>query len=239
MVDSNPINKGNTERGLTDRGREQVSQAVERLKKLGVNSPRVFYDNGVRASQTADIIARELEVPRRDVEPEFRWLEARGLGELDGTDLAKATATLRALDKVDIDNEPEPTDDGTPADSVNEVYSRLGNTIAKIENTYGAGDFIIVGGDGDVLSILAAAACGVDLREHGRFALAPGDFWDLRELVREYRAGSFAGPEPTAVPAWLPSEAEAKAGREVLADIGSKLFSDTAAGSCLCCDCFR
>ena len=67
---------------------------------------------------------------------------------------------MRALDEEDIDNTPEETDDGTPSDSVNEIISRLRNTVSKIENTYGSGDFIIVGGDATVLSVMAAAACG-------------------------------------------------------------------------------
>ena len=236
MVDSNPINKQQTERGLTSRGILQVERSVKELKDVrNIMSPQIFYDNGVRASQTAEIVSKGLSVPRRDVEPEFRWLEARGLGALDGTDLRTATLKLRALDALDIDNAAEPTDDGTPADSVNEVYSRLRNTISKIENTYGGGDFVIIGGDATVLSVFAAAACGVDLREHSRFELPPGDYWDLRELVRDWKAGTF---EPKVVS--LPSEMEARQGRAALNDMGaSRLFAESAAGSCLCCSCSR
>ena len=51
---------------------------------------------------------------------------------------------MRALDELDIDNRPEESDDGTPSDSVNDVFSRLRNTVAKIEVNYAGGDFVIV-----------------------------------------------------------------------------------------------
>ena len=234
IVDSNPINKGQSERGLTEKGRKQVEKSVERLKAMGVTSPQIFFDNGVRATQTADILSQSLGIPRKDVEPEFRWLEARGLGVLDGTDLRAAKAKLAAMDSQDIDNAPEPTDDGTPGDSVNDVIGRMTNTITKIEQTYGGGDFIIIPGDSTVLSVFAAAACGVDLREHARFELRPGEFYDLRELQKQWKAGTF---EPMALA--LPTDDEVKAGRSVLNEMGPKIFAETGAGSCLCCACAR
>ena len=65
------------------------------------------------------------------------------------------------------------------------------NTIAKIENSYSGGDFVIVGGDLTVLSVFAAAACKCELTEHAQFTLRPGGFFELPELVREYAAGTF------------------------------------------------
>ena len=148
------------------------------------------------------------------------------MGELDGTDLRTATAAINTLDAIDIDNAATPTDDGTPADSINEVYSRLRNTITKIENTYGGGDFIIVAGDAAVLSVFAAAACGVDLRQHENFLLRPGEFYDLRELVPAVKEGRF---EPMALRA--PTDEEITRGREALRQLGPKVFADTEAGS--------
>lgn len=292
IVDSNPINKQSTERGLTARGRQQVGSTVDALKQLGVSYPIVFYDNGARASQTADIVAAGLTVPRARMEPEFRWLEARGLGELDGAALPEVRPRVLALDSLDMDARPETSDDGTPADSVNDVFSRMRNTIgetprhrpggrakkrrarttprplnlvrvasprprppaddddaaaarrrrrapsqtnayasrrvatAKIENSYSGEDAVIVAGDGTVLSVFAAASCGADLREHARFELPPGDFFDLPQLTREYQEGTFR-PRPIA-----PASAEGiAAGRAALQEFGQALFSETAAGS--------
>ena len=88
------------------------------------------------------------------------------------------------------------------------------------------GDFIIVGGDAAVLSIFAAAACAVDLREHGRFELRPGAFYDLRELVQSWREGRFVAMEPE-----TPSEEDVARGRAALRDLGPRVFSETEAGS--------
>ena len=226
MVDSNPINKGSTERGLSAKGREQVLQAAKALKAEGVD-PIVFYDNGARATQTADILSRELTIPRNRMEPEFRWLEARGLGAFDGTDLKKASLKMRAMDALEMDNAAPEGDDGTPSDSVNDVFSRLRNTIAKIENTYGAGDFVIIPGDGTVLSVFTAATCGVDLREHHRFEQPPGAYADLREVCREWKEGRFEER-----PAFLGgTDEEVAQGRDALREIGGTLFSETEAGA--------
>ena len=61
---------------------------------------------------------------------------------------------MRQLDARDMDERAEPTDDGTPADSVLEVFSRLRNTIAKIENCFGGGDFVIIGGGSPLLVVV-------------------------------------------------------------------------------------
>ena len=63
------------------------------------------------------------------------------------------------------------------------------NTITKIEDG-GGGDHHIPG-DSTVLSVFAAAACGVDLREHALQFVRPGEFYDLRELQKQWKAGTF------------------------------------------------
>ena len=94
-MDSNPINKGIAERGLTDRGRAQVERSAQALKERGVSTPIVFYDNGIGDSQTAVFISSVLSLPRDKMVPEFRWLEARGLGALDGTNYRKTLERVR------------------------------------------------------------------------------------------------------------------------------------------------
>jgi broad specificity phosphatase PhoE len=226
IVDSNPINKGDNNRGLTAKGREQVIESAKLLRELGVDPTAVFYDNGARASQTADIISRELNIPRARMEPEFRWLEGRGLGALEGTSRREAVKLISALDRQDIDNGAAPADDGTPSDSVNDVFSRMRNTVTKIEQTYGSGDFIIIPGDATVLSVLACAACGVDLREHDAFMLRPGAFYDLQSVVADYRAGRFRPMEPL-----VPTAEDISLGRERLRSMGPNTFATSEAGS--------
>ena len=75
-------------------------------------------------------------------------------------------------------------------------------------------------------SVLAAAACGVDLREHSRFELRPGEFYDLAELVRDVDSGRFQAAEPQ----WY-SEEEILRGRAALRELGPRIFAETEAGS--------
>ena len=60
IVDSNPINKGSYERGLTAKGKAQVLRSVDALKLL-VPSPTIFYDNGARATQTATALSGTIQ----------------------------------------------------------------------------------------------------------------------------------------------------------------------------------
>ena len=64
--------QGAAERGLTEKGCKQVEKSVERLKAMGVTSPQIFFDNGVRRRRRPTY-CRRLNIPRKDVEPEFRW----------------------------------------------------------------------------------------------------------------------------------------------------------------------
>ena len=83
------------------------------------------------------------------------------------------------------------TDEALPQTSVNLPFAFVeppGEPEPALPCRYGGGDFVIVGGDATVLSVFAAAACSIDLREHSRFELRPGDFYDLRDLVREVRS---------------------------------------------------
>ena len=80
-----------------------MRKSAQRLREIGITSPVIYYDSGARGTQTSDILARELGVPRKDCEPEFRWLEARGYGALDGTDLRDASQKLGALDVLDTE----------------------------------------------------------------------------------------------------------------------------------------
>jgi broad specificity phosphatase PhoE len=183
LVDSSPINKLAAERGLTKAGRDQVRRAARQLASRGVTSPYVWYDTGSRASQTAEIVAEELGVPRSRQEPEFYFLEARGLGNLDEERIREVLPRVRTMDRADSAATPEPSDDGTPADSIDDVYVRVRQMVSKVENSFSGIDIVVVA-DSDVLSTIAASACGVDLREHDRFALRAGEFRDLGALQR-------------------------------------------------------
>ena len=82
--------------------------------------------------------------------------------------------------------------------------------------------------DATVLSVFAAAACGADLRTHNAYTLRQGEFFDLRELVADVRAGRY---EPRVGEQAPTTAAEIAEGRRRIREMGPRMFSDTDAGS--------
>lgn len=182
-IDSNPINKLDVARGLTERGRAAVGEAARELARRGVEDPIVWYDSGARAAQTAEIVGEVLLVPRTRLVPEYSFLSARGLGVLDRGNASLVIPLVHEADALDSAYAPDEADDGTPSDSIDDVFVRVRQAVSKIETQY-SGETVILVGDSDVLSTIAAAACGTDLRLHSRFSLRPAQFRDLRDLPR-------------------------------------------------------
>jgi broad specificity phosphatase PhoE len=167
MLDTNPINKLDVARGLTDRGREQVHVAARRLLERGIDTPVVWYDSGARAAQTAEILGEVLSVPRTRLVPEYSFLSARGMGALDRGNATLLLPRVRAADSETSGWAPEEAEDGTPSDSIEDVFVRVRQAVSKIETQF-SGEAVILVGDSEVLSTITAAACGVELEMHGR-----------------------------------------------------------------------
>eukprot|EP00962_Isochrysis_galbana_P021534 scaffold6354_cov126-Isochrysis_galbana.AAC.11 len=167
IIDTNPINKLDVARGLTDRGRAQVHEAARQLLERGIDAPVVWYDSGARAAQTAEIVGDVLSVPRTRLVPEYSFLSARGMGALDRGNATLELQRVHAADALDTAWAPSAADDGTPSESIDDVFVRVRQAVSKIETQY-SGEAVILVGDSDVLSTITAAACGVELELHGR-----------------------------------------------------------------------
>lgn len=77
--------------------------------------------------------------------------------------------------------------DGTPHESVNDVFVRIRQVMSVTEQQFTGQDVVFIASDSDTLSIMQAAILGADLRNHRRFAFKPGavlplqlsaDTWD-------------------------------------------------------------
>lgn len=64
--------------------------------------------------------------------------------------------------------------DGTPNESVNDVFVRVRQAISVTEQQYTGQDVLLIAPDSDVLSVLQAAVLGTDLRQHARYSFRPG-----------------------------------------------------------------
>lgn len=61
---------------------------------------------------------------------------------------------------------PPPIDDGTPNESVSDVFVRVTQLMSILETQYSKDTVIIVSPDSDNLSVLQAGLLGLDLRRY-------------------------------------------------------------------------
>eukprot|EP00877_Chromochloris_zofingiensis_P005800 jgi/Chrzof1/15220/Cz09g31320.t1 len=183
---TNPVWKTSMFAGLSGRGKAQVvRQTVPALQSLGVCGGDD--DNGSNSSssgggscwlwpsitqnayQTAEVVAYLLGVGRNRIVPEYSFLDARGVGALDGATLQKAQDQLVAGDELDANWRPPAGYDGTPNESSADVLTRMTQVMSITETQFSGEDIVFIAPDSDTLSILQAAVLGIDLRRHPNY----------------------------------------------------------------------
>lgn len=185
VCNSNPVNKLSIKlHGLTPAGVEQAMRASKALVKEGVGSEAWIWPSVTTSSfETAEIIAYNLNVRREQIVPEFSFLDARGVGAMEGGRLADIRRVVVEHDRVDSNWRPVPGEDGTPNDSTEDVFVRVRQLLSKLETQYFGEDIVILSPDSDPLSVLQAALMGQDLREHHKYEYQPGEVRFVQELV--------------------------------------------------------
>jgi len=71
---------------------------------------------------------------------------------------------IYASDGISTKIKPPPIDDGTPNESVADVFVRVTQLMSILETQYAGDTVVIVSPDSDNLSILQAGLVGLDLR---------------------------------------------------------------------------
>lgn len=171
--------------GLTPRGRAAAMAAAAHLADvLDVDSDAWIYaDVGAGAYETATHLAEGLGVRPERLVPEFAFLEARGVGALNGRPAEVVAAALAAGEAAGGTGwRPAPADDGTPNESVEEVFVRGRQWLAKMETQYFCETVVVVAPDSSVLQVLEAVlrAAPGGVADHTAYAYAPGE---VREVV--------------------------------------------------------
>lgn len=185
VCNSNPVNKLSIKmHGLTPSGVEQAIRASKALISEGVGSDTWLWPSvTTSAFETAEIVAYNLKVRREQIVPEFSFLDARGVGAMEGGRLADIRRVVAEHDQVDSNWRPVPGEDGTPNDSTEDVFVRVRQLLSKLETQYFGEDIVILSPDSDPLSVLQAALVGQDLREHHKYEYQPGEVRFVQELV--------------------------------------------------------
>lgn len=174
---SNPIDMMSIrDRGLTRSGIDEIIAAASSLKSKGVEFDAWLWPAiATNSMETAEVLAYELNIRRERVVPEFSFLDARGLGTLDGMDQKTVNKHLKEMDKRDTNYRPDPNTDGTPNESVEQVFVKLRQLISKLETQYFGENIIIIAPDSQPLSILQATLMDSGLENHHDLAFNPGE----------------------------------------------------------------
>ncbi|XP_020997548.1 uncharacterized protein LOC107492328 isoform X1 [Arachis duranensis] len=197
VINTNPVAKTSVDSGLSERGKKQAVRAALDLKEMGACDKSCWIWPAItqRAYQTAEIIASLNAVTRSFIVPEYSFLDARGLGAYEGKNLESVSEwndvnssvgmrQIYASDSVSPNNKPPPVDDGTPNESVADVFVRVTQLMSILETQYSGDTVVIVSPDSDNLTILQAGLIGLDLRRHRDLSFAPGEvrFVDTNDI---------------------------------------------------------
>lgn len=191
LINTNPVAKTSVDSGLSEEGKKQTIQAAKNLSALGAcdDSCWIWPSITQRAYQTAEIIAHVNNINRSRIVPEYSFLDARGLGAYEGKGLA-AVNEVYDIDALSSNLRPPPYSDGTPNESVADVFVRVTQLMSILETQYFNETIVIVAPDSDNLSVLEAGLTGLDLRRHRELAYAPGEvrFVDAQRLPAPRRS---------------------------------------------------
>ena len=198
---------------------------VAALKALGCDSSAaMWYSTWGKSVQTAQLLGDGLGIVAEERHPEYSFLDARGMGQFEGTPLARAAQDLHALDARSSRVGPPPTNDGTGAESAKDLSIRVLQMISIMETLAEGRDVVVVAADSDLLSVWQAAIAGAPLEGHAAFALAPGE---ARQL--EYEIGYGPQKGHRALAASGSSLAQRMADAKQIAAAGSKAKAEAAA----------
>ncbi|KAJ8753513.1 hypothetical protein K2173_022754 [Erythroxylum novogranatense] len=185
IINTNPVAKTSVDSGLSENGKKQTVRAALKLKAMGAcdNGCWIWPSITQRAYQAAEIIASVNGISRSFIVPEYSFLDARGLGAYEGKNL-EAISEVYASDSISTRNKPPPIDDGTPNESVADVFVRVTQLMSILETQYSESTIVIVSPDSDNLTILQAGLIGLDLRRHRDLSFAPGEvrFVDISDI---------------------------------------------------------
>ncbi|KAH6807573.1 Phosphoglycerate mutase family protein [Perilla frutescens var. frutescens] len=176
VINTNPVAKTSVDNGLSEKGKKQTVRAALELKSMGACESNCWIWPSItqRAYQAAEIIAAVNGVTRSQIVPEYSFLDARGLGAYEGKKL-DSVSEVYASDSLSSNIKPPPIDDGTPNESVQDVFVRVTQLMSILETQYSEDTVIIVSPDSDNLSVLQAGMVGLELRRHRDLAFGPGE----------------------------------------------------------------
>jgi hypothetical protein len=134
IYSTNPLFLTNRENAMHEDGEEVILETLETLRKGTLTSdlfPTIAYHSlAANGMDTADLVARQLQLGREKLLPEFTYLDGRGVGLWDAGECALVQPAIWALDKDEAGREgkggrPPANTDGTPNETLGDQFIRL------------------------------------------------------------------------------------------------------------------
>lgn len=180
---SSPATKESSAAALSPAGRDQVATiTLPAVLESGACSSGcwIYYSTTTASAQVARAIAAASGVGVSRLQPEYVFLDARGVGGLEGGQLPVVLEELAAGDATSPDWRPPMGSDGTPPDSIASTLARVAQSVSGAESKYSGETVLLVAPDAVPLGALQAAIEGADLRTAAALAPPPGGVARLR-----------------------------------------------------------
>ncbi|ERN06640.1 hypothetical protein AMTR_s00058p00177480 [Amborella trichopoda] len=192
IVCTNPVSKTSVDSGLSEEGKKQSVDPCcfcfegdgglrRQLLDMAINHPKII--PGCRDHSLLTFGVLNFHEPLLDLSfsysfshivPEYSFLDARAFGAYEGRKLESLNEVYES-DRISPRVRPPPVDNGTPNESVEDVFVRVTQLMSIIETQYSGDNIIIVSPDSDNLTVLQAGLIGLDLRRHRDLSFGPGE----------------------------------------------------------------
>ena len=202
VIETNAARKFLFSNGLTEEGAKQASAAADAVARVfgdASGPPVVRYATARHCKQTADILGARLAVPSSKLLPEADLLDARGYGAHEGEGLWRVPELWAQYDAKSRYAKPPEAEDGSYAESVEDVYVRVREVLSVCETTL-CDDVVLVAPGSDVLSVLEASSstsfattCCASRSWRGRLSLTSFFFAAASSGAQRWYSESSAG----------------------------------------------
>jgi len=186
VVSTNPVNKISVDlHGLTPIGVRQadlIASAIKPRVDAG-NDVWIWPSQNIACLETSDILAYRLALNQSRVVPEFAFLDARGLGAYEGRAWADIQQNLLANDTQDSSIRPPPGEDGTPNESMEDVFVRVRQLISKTETQYTGADIVFIAPDSFTLAALETSLLAQPLTDYANHLFKLGEVREVQPVI--------------------------------------------------------